>query len=180
MTEIKKTLAESFKELVIEKGFQKIIVKDITDRANVKRPIFYSYFRDKYDVVEWIYLQEIWLPSRSLMEGGYAHEALRFILVSMEKDKDFYRKLVNQDGQNSFGEIVKKYIREESEKILRESGKEPPHRLLTPELISEYLSSIFWFMIKRWLTSQEEISALEAIEVYQILASDSLDSMFKK
>ena len=180
MTEIKRTLAESFKELVKEKGLQKIIVKDITDRAKVKRPTFYSYFKDKYDVVEWIYVQEIWQPSRSLLEGGYSHEALRFILVSMEKDKEYYRKLLNQDGQNSFGEIVKKYIREESEKILRENGKKPPHRLLTPEIMAEYLGYIFWFLIKRWLSSPEEISALEVIEVYQILKSDSLDNIFKK
>ncbi|MFR7719258.1 MAG: TetR/AcrR family transcriptional regulator [Lachnospiraceae bacterium] len=47
MAEIRRILADSFKELVQEKGFQKIIVKDITDRAKVKRPTFYTYFRDK-------------------------------------------------------------------------------------------------------------------------------------
>ena len=70
MTQSRKKLAESFKELVKEKGFQKIIVRDITDRAEVKRPTFYSYFKDKYDVVEWIFVQEIWQPARSLMAAG--------------------------------------------------------------------------------------------------------------
>ena len=51
MAEIRQVLAQCFKELMQEKSFQKIIVKDITDRANVKRPTFYTYFRDKYDVV---------------------------------------------------------------------------------------------------------------------------------
>ena len=51
MSEIRQALAQCFKELMQEKSFQKIIVKDITDRANVKRPTFYTYFRDKYDVV---------------------------------------------------------------------------------------------------------------------------------
>ena len=54
MAEIRQALAQCFKELMQEKSFQKIIVKDITDRANVKRPTFYTYS----DVVEWIFMQE--------------------------------------------------------------------------------------------------------------------------
>ena len=42
MAEIRQVLAQCFKELMQEKSFQKIIVKDITDRANVKRPTFYT------------------------------------------------------------------------------------------------------------------------------------------
>ena len=178
MTQSRKKLAESFKELVKEKGFQKIIVRDITDRAEVKRPTFYSYFKDKYDVVEWIFVQEIWQPARSLMAAGYTQEALRFILVSMEKDKDYDRKLVRQEGQNSFGEIFRKCIRQETEAVLREEGQPQLHLLLTPELMAEYLAHVFWFMIEKWLISQEEIRALEVIEVYQILVSDSLKNLF--
>ena len=93
MAEIRQVLAQCFKELMQEKSFQKIIVKDITDRANVKRPTFYTYFRDKYDVVEWIFMQEIWQPANSLIAAGYIREGLRFMLSSMEKDKRYYRKL---------------------------------------------------------------------------------------
>ena len=110
MAEIRQALAQCFKELMQEKSFQKIIVKDITDRANVKRPTFYTYFRDKYDVVEWIFMQEIWQPANSLIAAGYIREGLRFMLISMEKDKRYYRKLAALEGQNSFQEIGRAHV----------------------------------------------------------------------
>ncbi len=179
MTEIKRALTESFKELMREKSFQKIIVKDITDRARVKRPTFYSYFRDKYDVVEWIFRQDIWEPGRSLMRAGYTKEALRFVLISMEKDSDFYRKLTAVEGQNSFREILERCVREEVSNVLHEKDFHSDMRLLTVETIAEYLAHIFWFVIEKWLNSDADVSALEVLEIYSVLASDSLENILQ-
>ena len=45
--ELKILLAESFKELVLEKLVEKITIKEITDRAGVTRVTFYNHFQDK-------------------------------------------------------------------------------------------------------------------------------------
>lgn len=177
MAEIREALAQCFKELMQEKNFQKIIVKDITDRAHVKRPTFYTYFRDKYDVVEWIFVQEIWQPANSLIAAGYIQEGLRFMLISMEKDKHYYRKLAALEGQNSFQEIFIRCIRQEVEQTLRESGFQSSHRLLSVEAISEYFAHVFWFITEKWLNSAEEVSALEVMEVYEILFADSVEKL---
>lgn len=177
MAEIRQALAQCFKELMQEKSFQKIIVKDITDRASVKRPTFYTYFRDKYDVVEWIFVQEIWHPANSLIVAGYIREGLRFMLISMEKDKYYYRKLSALEGQNSFQEIFVRCIRQEVEQILKENALQPSHHLLSKELISEYVARIFWFVTEKWLNYDEDVSALEVMEVYEILFSDSAEKL---
>lgn len=177
MAEIRRALAQCFKELMQEKSFQKIIVKDITDRANVKRPTFYTYFRDKYDVVEWIFMQEIWQPVNSLIAAGYIRESLRFILISMEKDKYYYRKLAALEGQNSFQEIFVRCIRQEVEQILLENAFQPPHHLMSVKMISEYFACVFWFVTEKWLKYAEEVSALEVMEVYEILFSDSVEKL---
>ena len=143
MAEIRQALAQCFKELMQEKSFQKIIVKDITDRANVKRPTFYTYFRDKYDVVEWIFMQEIWQPANSLIAAGYIREGLRFMLISMEKDKRYYRKLAALEGQNSFQEIFVRCIRQEVEQALRENAFHPSYHLLSVELYLGILCTHF-------------------------------------
>ena len=180
MAEIRRILADSFKELVQEKGFQKIIVKDITDRAKVKRPTFYTYFRDKYDVIDWIFEQEIWQPARSLISAGYTKEGLRFMLVCMEKDKAFYRRLVSLEGQNSFKEIMERYIQDEVKEVLTKSGFQSKNRLLTPNTIAEYLANMFWFVMQKWMSYDGEISAEELLEIYDLLASDSLEEILKE
>ena len=66
-------------------------------------------------------MQEIWQPANSLIAAGYIREGLRFMLISMEKDKRYYRKLAALEGQNSFQEIFVRCIRQEVEQALREN-----------------------------------------------------------
>ena len=55
----KALLGEEFKELVVEKSFEKITIKMITDAAGVIRPTFYNYFQDKYEVMEWLLWENV-------------------------------------------------------------------------------------------------------------------------
>lgn len=99
------------------------------------------------------------------------------MLISMEKDKHYYRKLAALEGQNSFQEIFVRCIRQEVEQALRENAFHPSHHLLSVELISEYFARIFWFVTEKWLNYAEKVSALEVMEIYEILFSDSAEKL---
>lgn len=45
---MKRFLAESLKELMLQKSFEKITIKQICDKTGVIRATFYNYFEDKY------------------------------------------------------------------------------------------------------------------------------------
>ena len=51
----KKALAGALKELMDTKPFQKISVSDICERCQMNRKSFYYHFKDKYDLMNWIY-----------------------------------------------------------------------------------------------------------------------------
>ena len=61
-------LAESFKELASRHPIEKITIKDITDKAGVIRPTFYNHFQDKYELIEWIVMEQIIRPAAPLIE----------------------------------------------------------------------------------------------------------------
>ena len=48
-------LADALKCVMKEKVFAKISVTDICDRCNMNRKSFYYHFKDKYDLVNWIF-----------------------------------------------------------------------------------------------------------------------------
>ncbi|UTY40059.1 TetR/AcrR family transcriptional regulator [Allocoprobacillus halotolerans] len=50
----KDLLADSLKELMVKKSFEKITIKQICDATGVIRIVFYNYFSDKYDALEYI------------------------------------------------------------------------------------------------------------------------------
>ena len=60
-------LAESFKELAMQRSIEKITIKEITDKAGVIRPTFYNHFQDKYELLEWIINQDLIEPMKPLM-----------------------------------------------------------------------------------------------------------------
>ena len=55
----KRALADAFKNLASKKDVSEITIKEITDKCGLKRQTFYNHFKDKYDLIKWIYLNEV-------------------------------------------------------------------------------------------------------------------------
>ena len=96
-------LAESLKELAAIKPIDKITIKEITDKAGVIRPTFYNHFQDKYELLEWITINELFAPVEPLFMNGMLKEGVTFILTKIEKEKDFYKRAVQLEGQINHG-----------------------------------------------------------------------------
>ena len=54
----KAALSEGIKEIMKEKKLSQITIKDITEKCGVSRNAFYYHFRDKYDLINWIFSTE--------------------------------------------------------------------------------------------------------------------------
>ena len=87
-------LAESFKELAMQRSIEKITIKEITDKAGVIRPTFYNHFQDKYELLEWIITNDLLWPIQPLVENRMIKEALTLLFTNIEKERDFYRQAV--------------------------------------------------------------------------------------
>ena len=99
----KTALASSMKRLMKEKPFSKISVIDICDGCGMNRKSFYYHFKDKYDLVNWIfYIDFIGLVNTREYRSGWD------LLVSVGdlfyRDQEFYRAALKIEGQNSFQE----------------------------------------------------------------------------
>ncbi len=54
----KEILAESFQELAANKRIDKITITEITSNCGMSQPTFYNHFKDKYDLIVWIYIRK--------------------------------------------------------------------------------------------------------------------------
>ena len=52
----KRALSAAMKELMAERPMEKIRIGDIVERCNMNRQSFYYHFKDKYDLVNWIFI----------------------------------------------------------------------------------------------------------------------------
>lgn len=58
-------IIKSFKKLVNENSFDKVTVTMIAEDAGISRPIFYRYFKDKYELMDYMLYNEVTKELRS-------------------------------------------------------------------------------------------------------------------
>ncbi len=179
--EIDQLLADSFKELACQAPIEKITVKEITDRAGVIRPTFYNHFQDKYELLEWIINQDLIEPIKPFIRSGLTTQAMTFLFVNIEKEKEFYMKVSRLEGQNSFFSISQHCIESLLEEVCEEhrQRREPKYEWLTPERLAQYYGQSMVFVMIEWLHSGMTISAEELAELYQYMMSHSLEDSLK-
>lgn len=56
---MKRIIGSSFLELSEKKSINKITIANIVENCELTQPTFYRYFKDKYDMMIWIYVNEI-------------------------------------------------------------------------------------------------------------------------
>ena len=55
----KADMGQALKQLARKKPFDKISVSDITAVSGYNRQTFYYHFQDKYELLNWVYYQDI-------------------------------------------------------------------------------------------------------------------------
>ena len=101
----KNALAASMKKLMAQRPFEKISVSDICSDCGINRKSFYYHFRDKYDLVNWIfYVGFIGEMDLRSYENGW--DWLTDICEYFYREKKFYRCALKIEGQNSFRDYL--------------------------------------------------------------------------
>ena len=86
----KRALAQTMKDLMAERPFAKISVGDICERCGMNRKSFYYHFRDKHDLVNWIFQTEF-IETIHLTDYANAWVFLGAICAYFYQERDFYR-----------------------------------------------------------------------------------------
>lgn len=177
-----KLLAESLKQLMHHTAFEKITIKNITDAVGLIRPTFYNHFSDKYELIEWIFYNDIIAHIKALIEENMIQEAILLMLTKMEQDKEFYIKAIRIKGQNSFEGILYKTFYELFLNIFKFNLDESKIHsiLITPENLSKYYANGITFIIISWIEDGMRVPAKEVANIYLDLASKSVDDFIKK
>lgn len=174
----KDILAEGFRELVMTLPFSKISIKTITDKAGVIRPTFYNYFQDKYEVIEYLFQQDVAQHIQTLLDTNQEQEAIRLMFCCFEEHIEYYGKLFEIEGQNSFEEYFGNYIHNACLTILkRHPLKQTPDSLITPEVLAHFNTLILIEMLKLWLHHRPVIPAEEMYETCRTALKTSILDM---
>lgn len=179
--EVHQILAQSFKELACQRPIEKITIKEITDRSGVIRPTFYNHFQDKYELLEWIIDHDLIEPIKPFIRSGMTVQAMTFLFINIEKEKEFYTKASRLEGQNSFTSIAQDCIQRLLVEVFEEHSRrrQPKYEWLTPQRLAQYYGQSMVFVVVQWIQSGMTIPAQELAELYEYMLSHSLEESLK-
>ncbi len=145
----KKALASALKELMQTVPFSKISIGDICNVCEMNRKSFYYHFKDKYDLINWIYTSEFVVGIQNRIYDN-EWDLLEDMCVYFYENKDFYRKALQIDGQNSFYD----YFRDVLKVLLTEYIKDVFDECENADFYVTFYSDAFVASIVRWLTDK--------------------------
>ena len=173
---VKERVEESFRELLEGKPYKKITVGEICDGAGIARKTFYAHFKDKEDVIDFIFRRDIVDPQREmhrLLPKAYSHENPQLFIERIYefvlRDRDFYYRLVGplRGVDDTFLRVATWAIYDLDMEILGEGYLETDWEL---DYAAYFFGSSQAMLIQKWISDGMEVPPSELARLCTRLA----------
>lgn len=102
----KEALASALKDLLKEQPLSKISVKSITNYCNISRNTFYYHFKDKYELINWIFYTDMLHNVNSFDDPSKLLDSFVSVCKCLYTNRKFYLACFQYVGQNSLYESL--------------------------------------------------------------------------
>ncbi|MEW4264044.1 TetR/AcrR family transcriptional regulator C-terminal domain-containing protein [Priestia megaterium] len=167
----KRFIRDALTELMEEKGFEGVTVRDLTKKADINRGTFYLHYQDKYDLLEKSeneVIQEIKefikkANPNEIVSANLNEQPLPFIIALFEyiqENARFMQVMLGPKGNPGFHLKIKEVMKTNMlEKLELIDNKMPP--LVPLEHLMSYATSAHLGVIQHWLEQDMKQSPRE-------------------
>lgn len=156
----KNALAAAMKKLMTKYPMEKIKISDIVKLCDLNRQSFYYHFKDKYDLVNWIFYTEFFENIESSLEDPIWN-LIEKICEFFYENRAFYSNALKVKGQNSFSEYFIEILHPIVYSQLEEIFKDDPNE----NFYATFFTDAIRVSITRWLLEGSKQSPHEFVEL---------------
>jgi AcrR family transcriptional regulator len=153
-------IKETFIELMNEKGFNQLTVRDLTTKANISRATFYLHFKDKYELLSKIE-NEILQELKEIICLNEANSVELFHYF--QEHALFFQTILSSNGNPSFQGKLRDIITNSMKQRIEENWNKEcniPLEYTSTAISSAYLGIIQYWFYKGMVESPEEMSKI--------------------
>ena len=148
--DMKETIAQAAKYLLMEKGVKKLTVKDIVEECRITRQTFYYHFEDIPALFRWIFERD---TARNLLEvkaleSGEAQ--LRCLFVMAIHALPYVKKGIESNYRDELERFLSQYIQRLFEQLCDEENLYRNCSRSEVKLILRYHSQAILGMLRSW------------------------------
>ena len=139
----KRALEQSLKNLLLQKPLHKITISDIADDCGINRMTFYYHFKDIYDLVDWILVED----ASKILEGRQSFEtwdeAYLDILHQLQENKTLVLNVYRSVGR----EQVEQYLYRLLDTILKDFADRECHDITVQDDDKQFVVDFYKYAL---------------------------------
>ncbi|MCH7586213.1 MAG: TetR/AcrR family transcriptional regulator [Acidobacteria bacterium] len=167
----KQRLNDALESLIIEKGYDKITVQDLIDRADVGRSTFYAHYETKDDLlVSWTQLAED-MDLHMAQEQTDAESIIPSLALfrHLGEYHRLYRAMIGGGGIDIVTEMIHSRLLHHATFELERRAKANRHTSIPIEVRAGFLASSLLALLTWWLDNDMPYPPESMDEMYQEL-----------
>jgi AcrR family transcriptional regulator len=178
LTKTLEAIRDALIQLMEEKGFEAITIKDITAKARINRSTFYAHYQDKYHCLS-SHESEF---MEGIMDIARRHAAIRKtvgdslpiaidIFQYFYRNRDFLKVLLSPKGDPVFQSRLKQAMWDQLYERTAASRTRPNRTPISPEHVASYISGAHLSVIQYWLNNGCRESPEDMAKVLSLLTA---------
>jgi Transcriptional regulator len=159
----------AFIELLAEKGFEKITINDIAERANINRGTVYLHYVDKFDLLDKCietYVDLLLHHCADSTDTNLNASAFQSVFEYIEKNFTIYKLLLSNEGFGIFSRRLYAIIAQTVTEVV---CIKPENNAFSNDVTTHFLSSGFLGVLEWWINNSMPCSAQEVTEQLMFL-----------
>ena len=165
----RQVIMNTFIDLLAEKGFEKITIIDIAERANINRGTFYLHYVDKFDLLDKCietYIELLLHYCANSADKNLSESAFQSVFEYLEKNFTIYKLLLNNEGFEFFRSrlysIIVQTVTEGDVTKSKSNGS-------SNDVTTHFLASGFIGVLEWWINNSMPCSVQEVTEQLMFL-----------
>lgn len=130
----KRAFADALEKMLVTIPIDKVRVTALAKSIGTSPQTFYYHFKDKYDLIAWIFLNDFYQVQQQ-HQGDYSADELLVMIMTMDQRKRFYQKAFTDKSQNS----IENYIRQMNLEWAEKAVQFEFHRKMTPLEYTQFI-----------------------------------------
>ncbi len=168
-------LGESLKKLIRTKRLEKITINDLTADCGISRMAFYYHFKDIYDLVEWVCMEDGKKALQDKKTYDTWQEGVSLVFDAVLENKEFITNVCRSVGRERVERYLYQFtydiVREVVEEKCRETGLTEKHK----DSITDFYKYGFVGTMVDWIDHGMKEDYEEIVENLSVMLNGNID-----
>lgn len=175
-----KALAESLKKLLNRKTLNKITVSDITNDCGVNRQTFYYHFHDVYELVDWIFAEEM----KRYAQEGFTPDNWRDVMTQLMdnflEERHFIINVYNSLNRKELEKYMGVFVKPAVTDIVNEIARNYDVSAEDIDFLTSTLTASLTGIVAEWIGGGMDPSYRLRLDKFFVLLDGMIEYILQK